>query len=472
MQMGCKLRECPNKLKKDKEANVMKAKKIIIGVVAGLVTLIAAGAIVVNAKLSKIHYTNDLPDNEVVTNDMDKETEKKLSGYTNVALFGLDNRSNGDLNTGRSDTMIIASINNDTKEIKLLSVYRDSYLDTDGDMTLQKCNAAYEEGGVKQAVNMLNRNLDLNISNYVSVDFNALIDIVDALGGIDLDITEEEEVLINGYAEEITNVTGKKSDVIEIYGPVTLNGVQATAYCRIRYTAGSDFKRTERQRLVLEKIFDKVKKSDILTLNKIVDTVLDEVYTNFSKTEILKLISALMDYKLGDTSGFPFAMYTDTLGSKGSVVIPATLSDNVTALHKFLFDDDNYKPSNQVVKISKAIVSDTGVTADMAVSYSNDYKVEKHNNDSGDGSDYNGKYQKESTEANTEETQIVETEAYTQPATEAVTEEVIETTEEEITEEATTEEETTEEVTTEEVTTKEETTTEITSEVASETAAE
>mgnify|MGYP004454194119 FL=1 len=470
--MGCKLRECPNKLKKDKEANVMKAKKIIIGVAAGLITLIAAGAIVVNAKLSKIHYTNDLPENEVVTNDMDKETEKKLSGYTNVALFGLDNRSNGDLNTGRSDTMIVASINNDTKEIKLLSVYRDSYLDTDGDMTLQKCNAAYEKGGVKQAVNMLNRNLDLNISNYVSVDFNALIDIVDALGGIELDITEEEEVLINGYAEEITNVTGKKSDVIEIYGPVTLNGVQATAYCRIRYTAGSDFKRTERQRLVLEKIFDKVKKSDILTLNKIVDTVLDEVYTNFSKTEILKLISALMDYKLGDTSGFPFAMYTDTLGSKGSVVIPATLSDNVTALHKFLFDDDNYKPSNQVVKISKAIVSDTGVTADMAVSYSNDYKVEKHNNDSGDGSDYNGKYQKESTEANTEETQVVETETYTQQATEAVTEAVTETVPEETTEEVTTEEETTEEETTEEVTTTEETTAEVPSEAASETKAE
>lgn len=470
--MGCKLRECPNKLKKDKEANVMKAKKIIIGVAAGLITLIAAGAIVVNAKLSKIHYTNDLPENEVVTNDMDKETEKKLSGYTNVALFGLDNRSKGDLNTGRSDTMIVASINNDTKEIKLLSVYRDSYLDTDGDMTLQKCNAAYEKGGVKQAVNMLNRNLDLNISNYVSVDFNALIDIVDALGGIDLDITEEEEVLINGYAEEITNVTGKKSDVIEIYGPVTLNGVQATAYCRIRYTAGSDFKRTERQRLVLEKIFDKVKKSDIFTLNTIVNKVLNEVCTNFSKNEILKLISALMDYKLGDTSGFPFAMYTETLGSKGSVVIPATLSDNVTALHKFLFDDDNYKPSNQVVKISKAIVSDTGVTADMAVSYSNDYKVEKHNNDSGDGSDYNGKYQKESTEANTEETQVVETETYTQQATEAVTEAVTETVPQETTEEVTTEEETTVEETTEEATTEEETTVETSSEAASETKAE
>lgn len=451
----------------------MKAKKIVIGVVAGIVALIAAGAIVVNAKLSKIHYTNDLPENEVVTNDMDKDTEKKLSGYTNVALFGLDNRTNGDLNSGRSDTMIVASINNDTKEIKLLSVYRDSYLDTDGDMTLQKCNAAYEEGGVKQAVNMLNRNLDLNISNYVSVDFNALIDIVDALGGIDLDITEEEEVLINGYAEEITNVTGKKSDVIEIYGPVTLNGVQATAYCRIRYTAGSDFKRTERQRLVLEKIFDKVKKSDILTLNKIVDTVLDEVYTNFSKTEILKLISALMDYKLGDTSGFPFAMYTDTLGSKGSVVIPATLSDNVTALHKFLFDDDDYKPSSQVVKISKAIVSDTGVTADMAVSYSNDYKVEKHNNDSGDGSDYNGKYQKESTEANTEETQIVETEAYTQPATEAYTEPSSEEVTEATTEEETTITETEEETTSQEASSEQqETTVESSSEVPSETAAE
>lgn len=370
----------------------MKAKKIIIGVAVALVALLTTGVLVVNAKLSKIHFTNDLPDEEVVTNEISKDTAKKLSGYTNIALFGLDNRSNGDFSTGNSDTMIIASINNDTKEIKMVSLYRDTYLDIDGDMTLRKCNSAYLSGGVKQAVNMMNRNLDLNISNYVSVDFNALIDIVDALGGIDIEITEEEEVLINGYAEEITNVTGKESDVIEIYGPVTLNGVQATAYCRIRYTAGSDFKRTERQRLVLEKIFEKVKKSDIATLNKIIDTVLDEVYTNFSKTEILQLAAALMDYSIGDTSGFPFAMNTKKLGSNGDCVVPATLSDNVTALHKFLFDDDDYKPSSQVVKISTAIVTDTGIAADDATSYSNDFKIEKHNNDSGDGSKYDGKY--------------------------------------------------------------------------------
>lgn len=404
----------------------MKAKKIIIGVVATLAVLITTGVVVVNAKLSKIHFTNELPSEEVVTNDIDKDTAKKLSGYTNVALFGLDNRSNGDFSTGNSDTMIIASINNDTKEIKMVSLYRDTYLDVDGDITLKKCNSAYLSGGVKQAVNMMNRNLDLNISNYVSVDFNALIDIVDALGGIDIEITEEEEVLINGYAEEITKVTGKESDVIEIYGPVTLNGVQATAYCRIRYTAGSDFKRTERQRLVLEKIFEKVKKSDIATLNKIIDTVLDEVYTNFTKTEILQLAAALMDYTIGDTSGFPFAMQAKKLGAKGDTVIPATLSDNVTALHEFLFDDEDYKPSSQVVKISTAIVTDTGITADDATSYSNDFKIKKHNNDSGDGSKYDGKYENvttPSTEESSEE-DTSETESTSESTTEYTSEEI------------------------------------------------
>ena len=121
-----------------------------------------------------------------------------MKGYQTIAMFGLDNRSNGNLSQGRSDVIMLANINNDTKEVKLVSVYRDTYLDT-GDGIFQKCNAAYAKGGPEQAISMLNVNLDLNITDYVTVDFNSIIECVDLLGGVDMEITDDEASLMTGY---------------------------------------------------------------------------------------------------------------------------------------------------------------------------------------------------------------------------------------------------------------------------------
>ena len=206
-------------------------------------------------------------------------------GYTNIALFGTDSREGAAENGEpvRSDTIIVASLNNETKEVKLVSVYRDTMLEQEG-QHYDKANVAYAQGGPEEAVNMLNRNLDLDIEDYVSVNFLAMADVVDALDGVDIELTDEEVVHMNNYCVETSEVTGKSYERIEpeVGGTYHLNGVQAVSYARIRYTAGGDFTRTERQRLLIEKVVEKAKDAGIVKINEIIDAVLPEVSTSLS----------------------------------------------------------------------------------------------------------------------------------------------------------------------------------------------
>ena len=245
-------------------------------------------------------------------------------------------------------------------EVKIVSVYRDTLMEQK-DGTLNKANSAYSFGGPEDALAMLNKNLDLDIEHYVTVNFNALIDVIDAVGGIEIDVQEEEISYICGYATEIMKVTGKESPGVTEPGLQTLNGVQATAYARIRYTAGDDFKRAERQRDVLTKIIEKLQGASLAQINKIIDEVFPEVSTNFTLTEILEYAKDAFDYQLGETTGFPFDKSTDTLANVGSVVIPVTLSSNVEQLHKFLYgESDMYTASSTVNSISSKIVVKAG----------------------------------------------------------------------------------------------------------------
>ena len=217
------------------------------------------------------------------TNNLDAETEDLLDDYTNIALFGVDNRSNGNYESGNSDSIMICSINNTTKEVRLVSIYRDTCLDVDGDETFRKCNYAYNHGGPQEAIEMLNRNLDLNIQKYVSVDFYALAEAVDALGGIELDITSEEASYMNGvggYIALTSEITGRRSGNVST-GVQTVDGVQAVAYCRIRYTAGGDFGRAERQRTVLQQMVAKLNGASLGELNDLINAVFDDIGTTF-----------------------------------------------------------------------------------------------------------------------------------------------------------------------------------------------
>ena len=320
----------------------------------------------ISAKLDKIDIQEtDLADQDIVTNDQ----APQMTGYTTYALFGLDHRSkNEKLNTENSDTIIIASINNDTKAVKLVSVYRDTLLNVKDD-TYSKANAAYALGGPAQAVNMLNTNLDLNITDYVSIDFDALVTVVDCLGGLDIPLSYAEIVHMNNYCVETAEETGKSYTPVElpepkpedqeaIVGTYHLNGVQATSYCRIRYTASLDMGRTERQRRVIQMIVDKAKKAGLSTIFDIMDQVFPMVKTSVSKTEILKLIPAMIGYSIDETTGFPQDYKFATV--KGSVIVPTTLDSNVLKLHQFLYGNTNYTPTQDVLNKNAQIAAIVG----------------------------------------------------------------------------------------------------------------
>ena len=328
-----------------------------VGVCLGgvILALAASGVVYVAAKLGKID-TREIPQEDIVIN---KEAEEAGEGFTNVALFGVDSRE-GDLAEGtRTDSIIVASLNNKTKEIKMVSVYRDTLLDIkDGE--LQKCNSAYSFGGPEQAINMLNKNLDLDIQKYVTVDFGIVAEVIDLLGGIEIDIKDEEIQYLNEFVYETGQVAGKEAYFVHDPGVQTLDGVQATTYARIRSTAGGDFTRTERQRLVIEKMVEKIKKSDLGTINDIIDKVLPKISTNFTSTEILSYAKDFAKYTLGENTGFPIDKTTDTISGLGSIVIPVTLADNVQKLHEFLYGKADYTVSSTVQDISGSIVSRIG----------------------------------------------------------------------------------------------------------------
>lgn len=347
-----------------------RKKRKVLFILEIIVLLLFIGGLYVygqiSAKLDKIDIQEtDLQEQDIVTNDQ----APQMTGYTTYALFGLDHRSrNEKLNTENSDTIIIASINNDTKAVKLVSVYRDTLLNVKDD-TYSKANAAYALGGPAQAVNMLNTNLDLNITDYVSIDFDALVTVVDCLGGLDIPLSYAEIVHMNNYCVETAEETGKSYTPVElpepkpedqeaIVGTYHLNGVQATSYCRIRYTASLDMGRTERQRRVIQMIVDKAKKAGLSTIFDIMDQVFPMVKTSVSKTEILKLIPAMIGYSIDETTGFPQDYKFATV--KGSVIVPTTLDSNVLKLHQFLYGNTNYTPTQDVLNKNAQIAAIVG----------------------------------------------------------------------------------------------------------------
>ena len=300
--------------------------------------------------------------NEEVAEAMktDESKEDTAKGYRSIALFGVDARD-GELGKGtRSDSIIIASINQDTQEIKLISVFRDTYLNLGND-SYNKCNAAYAQGGPEQAINMLNTNMDLNITDYVTVGFGGLIDAVDALGGIEMEITEKEISHLNNYQLSMAKDMGVDYTPVENSGVQLLNGMQATAYCRIRYGGGDDFRRAERQRDVLTAMMNKAKGASVSELTDMVNAILPQVQTSLGLNDILSVLGSVAGYNVVASDGFPFADSRAgvRIGSKGDCIIPDDLEENVIELHDLLYPETDYQPSKQVISISEEIEEQT-----------------------------------------------------------------------------------------------------------------
>lgn len=361
-------RQQPKMSKKAMRRRKRKRKIILLAVELILLVVVLAG-LWFWQKLSKIE-TDDTFVAES-NKELSDDTKNILGEYTTIALFGLDNRNNGNYKTGNSDVIMIARIDNETKEVKLVSVYRDTMLnmmDEENKDAYSKANAAYNMGGPDQAVRMLNVNLDLDIKEYVSFDFNAVAEAIDLLGGVEIEISTEEAVAMQGYQDEVAGMTDKDNDYLYRGGTYNLNGVQAVSYARIRYVGNGDFHRTERQRLVVNKMVEKALASDLGTINELIDTVFPEIKTSLSKAEILSLAKDAMSYSMGDNAGFPFEQETGSYkvsyqSKKASCVIPADLASNVKQLHEFLYGTTDYEVTQSVQNISDAIENRTGVTA-------------------------------------------------------------------------------------------------------------
>ena len=359
--------EMPRALRRDTQRNNSKRTrkkknkglrifgKIVLVLIIILIILLGAVFAFLNSKLGKMKKV-DINEAELGISD---QVNENLSEYRNIAIFGVDSRSD-DYGVGnRSDCIIIASINNKTKEVKLISVYRDTYVQIEGH-GLDKITHAYSYGEAPLAIKTLNKNLDLNIKEFVTVNFDSVSEAVDKLGGVQLSITSEEIKYINGYIDETSKVTGKTSKHITQPGTYTVDGVQAVAYSRIRYTAGGDYKRTERMRTVIEAMLAKLKTRSLGQINAFADAILPQVYTNITLGDIISLAPDIAKVKVSDSIGWPY----DT---KGKTMyrwygIPVTLESNVVQLHKEAFGENDYTASQTVKSISQSIVNKTGYT--------------------------------------------------------------------------------------------------------------
>lgn len=353
-----------NKKKMNKGLKIFLIIILILAIIVAAVTAAGWGMI------SEMQDEN-IDENAIGLND---NTEKKLSGYRNIALLGIDSRQDDYGLGNRSDCIIIASINKSTNDVKLISVYRDSYLQLveKGTTKLDKVTHAYSYGGAQNTLLALNTNLDLNIKEYLTVNFDTVVLAVDALGGVNIDITSDELKYINSYIDATAQSSGVSAEHITSPGKQKLSGVQAVAYSRIRYTSGGDYKRAERMRTVVQAMVTKAKSLSTTQLISFANKILPHVSTNISNSEIISLAPTLAKMNFSTSIGWPYETKGITLDRWYGV--PVTLESNVIRLHKEVFGDSDYTIPDSIKKISDQIVSKTGYKESSSATETNNNK--------------------------------------------------------------------------------------------------
>lgn len=310
-------------------------KKVLLIILVIIILIVGSIAYLYMNKLNKIDYV-EIPEESI---EVSQEVQEKLSGYRNIVLFGLDSSEF----EGRSDCIIIFSLNQETNDVKMASIYRDTYVQIPG-YGYSKINHAYAYGGAGLAMSTINRNLDLDVTEFVTINFEVVKDVVDYLGGVEIEVTDAEATQIPGIAKG---------------GTYTLNGSQALAYGRIR-KIDTDYKRTERMRTVIDKVFTKVKNMSLMEMNKFVDKVLPEVQTNVKKSDVTSLLAKVPSINIKESIGWPYEVQGKTIGGVWYGV-PRTLQSSVQKLHQELFNETDYQTTETVNSISSEIVTKTGV---------------------------------------------------------------------------------------------------------------
>lgn len=326
--------------------HLSKKKKIalITGLVVLVLVLVAGGYAL--SKLNKIERTIVDP-GELSIVDVD--------GFANILLLGVDTRDMNDIKGSRSDAIMIVSINTNTNEVNLISLYRDTFLKLGDAGGYDKITHACSYGGPELTVQSLNQALDLNISNYVVVNFKAVADLVDAVGGITVNVKDYEIEQLNKYTKQTAHNVGEKHyNLVKEPGKQTLQGVQAVSYGRIRKGVGDDYKRTERMRIVLTKVFGKMKEMSIFQLDDIADMMLPQVQTTLTNRDILSLMFRLNRYQIVGSTGFPYSVMGGMINGI-SYVIPTDLAGDVKRLHTEMFGQEGYAVSSTCSTIAAGI---------------------------------------------------------------------------------------------------------------------
>ena len=372
--------------KKSRKYKKMRRRKIIFGIEI-TVLLILSGILFVyawiNRSMDKMNQ-DTLDSSQIqINSEVKANTDlSQMSGTQVIALVGVDARGveGSELaESMNSDTIILCCIDHDKQEIRMVSIMRDTWMNmakyTDEYYEFDKANSAYNRGGPESMLSMLNTNLDLALTDYVTVNFKALADAIDVLGGLDIEMTNAECVHANNYNREVSEAQGVEYEAIpydedlgDDYSEVRhVSGALATSYARIRYGGGDDAKRTSRQRIVINLMVQKLKQNPT-KIPEILDKVMGNVSTSLNKNEILELGMHAVTYTMGTSYAYPFQLcygenVVNALGE--DVVIPVTLEFNVRELHEYLYPGLSYEPSAAVTEYSDYIARKSGYDEDM-----------------------------------------------------------------------------------------------------------
>lgn len=328
-----------NSNKKGKVKKPAKNRKLIITLsiigilIVSLIGGVATYGLTMLGKMNKV----DLNEENLGIN---KDIDSKYNGITNIALYGVDSIEGTD---GRSDAIMIATIDKVHNKLKLTSIMRDSYVGIQGHGK-DKINHAYAFGGHELALKTLNENFDLNVKDFATVNFSSLPKIIDSVGGIELDIREDEinaSPGINDHIRDLNKLNNTNCPLITASGVQHVNGTQALAYCRIRYTAGGDGERTERQRIVLNKLFQKFTEVSPSKYPSILNELMPMVTTSLSSSDILNLATTVASM---GTSGLEQERFPKDEYSKGEMIngvyyLSFDKDITIKQIHDYIFED-------------------------------------------------------------------------------------------------------------------------------------
>jgi len=338
-------------LTKNERRRRKRRRRRIINIILLLIIVVLIAAIVVATAASKLL-------NKVGRDELDSSAnlyQNQVEGYTNILLLGVDTRDMSDVENSRTDAIMIASINNSTDEITLTSIYRDTYLQMGDTTTYDKITHAHYYGSTEMSIASINRAMDLDIDQYVMMNFKGVADAIDEMGGITVNVKDYEIEELNKYTVETAKIIGRKNyGLATKAGKQTLDGCQAVSYGRIRKGVGDDYARTGRMRIVFKKVLAKSKKMGPTKLYKVAAAILPEMKTNLSNREMLDLALKLQKLSVNSSKGFP---YNKTAGMiNGVSYVQATdLAADVTTFHQKVLGQSNYTPSSTVQEISSQV---------------------------------------------------------------------------------------------------------------------